>query len=656
MKFINLFLLFVIGSITLNAQTFSQEFGKIGAEEINLTKYSKDETAEAVVLFDIGKTYFDLNDNTFDIIFERKTRIKILSDAGIKYAEIEIPLYRSENKYEKILELEAYTYNFENGNLVKLKFDTANSYIEKGTENWFITKFAMPNIKIGSIIEYRYKLTSDFYVNLPDWSFQSRIPVVYSEYLVKMVPFFSYAWILQGTDKFHSYETYTDKGLAKSYGGRNGVTECKFNDVVHKFVMKNIPAFKDDEYITSINDYLIKIDFQLEKFTNLEGMSTNFLSTWNELIKTLLKADDFGKFEKKSQKIASELFNVDSLKLKTQDEQFDFILNYVKKNFSMNNFQRNYTSKSPSSLVKEKIGTSTELNLFTIGLLNACGIETYPVILSTRANGKIKYNYPYINYLNYVVIYAKVNGNFVLSDATDELNFNYRIPKKCINDKGLIIKKGDVEWVSLQTTAISEIQKNIFIDFKDSDLNANFEIFANEYDALDLRNSYGEDKKNIMKLMELKDYICNDSSIVVSNYKNIEEPYSLKCNLKIKPDVINDKIYFFPFINETITKNPLKQTENLYNIDLIYSQKRTLNSVISIPEGYKVEFVPENLSITNEMLDIIYSVKKNDKNVVITFQYYLKKSVYQAKDYTKLKYYFGEIVKKGNEKVVLSKI
>ena len=95
MKYLQLFLGLLLSSlITLKAQSFSKEFGKIGIDEKELTQYAPDESAVAVVLFDIGKSHFVRIGNSFEVVFERTTRIKILSNAGLDWAEVEIPFYQ----------------------------------------------------------------------------------------------------------------------------------------------------------------------------------------------------------------------------------------------------------------------------------------------------------------------------------------------------------------------------------------------------------------------------------------------------------------------------------------------------------------------------------------------------------------------------------
>src|SRR5699024_9237017 len=124
------------------------------------------------------------------------TRIKILSQAGIKWAEIAIPFYEKGGQKEKIYEVVAFAYNLENGNVKKTSLDVSNTYDEKISNYWRIKKFAIPNVQVGSIIEYSYTMKSPYIFNLNDWDFQQRIPVLYSEYQVKMIPFYTYVMVL----------------------------------------------------------------------------------------------------------------------------------------------------------------------------------------------------------------------------------------------------------------------------------------------------------------------------------------------------------------------------------------------------------------------------------------------------------------------------
>ena len=80
-----------------------------------------------------------------------------------------------------------------------------------------------------------------------------------------------------------------------------------------------------------------------------------------------------------------------------------------------------------------------------------------------------------------------------------------------------------------------------------------------------------------------------DSSIQIQNYLDRTKPYKLRYSFTTKPEIVNDKIYISPFLQESITDNPLKQKERIYPIDMVYPKKRVYNSTLSIPEGYEVD-------------------------------------------------------------------
>ena len=341
---------------------------------------------------------------------------------------------------------------------------------------------------------------------------------------------------------------------------------------------------------------------------------------------------------------------------RTSKEKFDYVLSFVKANYNWNKRNSKYSSKSPSDFHKEKYGNSADINLFTIGLLKSIDIEAYPVIISTRENGKIKADYPYSHFFNYVLILANIDGQVILTDATEILLPNARIPVRCINDKGLIIKDDEPEWINLQSNFSSEIQKDFAIYPDKQTSKVDIEILANEYDALNYRNGYGENHEKIKEAYQKDGIEIIDTSLIIDNYQDIDDLYKLKFKLKYPSEIINDKYYILPFLNEIISKNPLIQEKRTYPIDFVYPQKRIYNTIIEIPEGYKAYYLPKPQKISNDLFELIYKSTQEDNQIKIIFYYYFKKPIYKETDYSSIKFYFNEIVKKGYEKVVLSKI
>lgn len=630
-------------------QEFSKEFGKLGNAEINLVQYSKDPSAEAVVLFDMGESFFASTDSGFEVIYERTTRIKILTEAGLKYAEFEIPYYREGNIYEKIYDIEGYTYNPVDGKLNKTAVNVSDAHDEKIDESWTLKKIAMPDARPGSIVEIKYRLISQYVFNLRDWEFQWGIPVVYSQYKVKMIPFYSYSWLLQGANKFDVMESYEDTGLNRQFG------PASFRDMVHIYGMKDVAALKDEEFITTRQDYIIKLDFQLAKVNHLNGSVENILTTWPKMLKELSGHSDFGKYIDKSQKLEKKLLNQEEIAKLSKPEKFNYIVNYVKQNYKWDGYNAKFATKSPNDFVKDKIGNTAEINLFLTGLLRSAGIDANPVILSTRSHGKIKYDYPYNHFFNYVVVLADIDGKLTLTDATEIYCSNERIPAKAINDKGLVVKGDEPQWVQLKSLVPSKSQTNILVEIKEDLLDAKIVKSYTEYDALTMRSEMGEDTGKIREQISEEGYTIDEASISVSNAGKITEPYVLRYNVKAPTEKINEKLYVSPFLREPIESNPLKQNARTYPIDMTYPVIRVFNVIVTIPEGYQADFIPQETEIKNNLFELSYKVIKETNRINVIFQYYFKSSEYSADNYARIKSYFYEVVKKGNEKIVLIK-
>ncbi len=647
---ITLALLIFCSLVQTKAQDYFENFGKIGLDQIEMKSCFYDPNADAVVLSDVAKSSFIQTDNGFNILFERITRIKILNEAGKRYAEVSIPFYQEGNIYEKVTINKACTYTIAGGGISKIsQLDNKSCYEEKTSENWRATKFAMPDVQPGSIIEYTYSIQSQYLFNLHDWEFQWEIPVLYSAYEVRMVPFYEYTWILQGRKSIDDYQTYVDtKSLSHQFGAIN------YNDVVYKFGLKNIPAFNDEQFIPSRADNIIKIDFQLASVNRPDGSKVKIMTTWPELVSDYLKSNDFGKYIKKCEKGAGDILLPDSLIGKTDLQKFDFVISFAKDHFKWNHENSQFANKSPSELLKDKIGNSAEINLWLVGALRTVGLAADPLVLSTRKHGKILMDYPFSSDFNTVVAYTIIDGKPVLADATDPFCPNNRIQMQYMNDKGLVVNKDNMAWISLQSPVISALSTSIRIKTTQNLQQAHLISTASDYEALWYRNNYANNRKELLNSLSKKNYQVEDSSLTVKNETDRRKPFIYDCNVGYKPEVINDKIYISPFLNESYTESPLKQKVRTYPVDLTYPVKRTYLSEITIPEGYKVEFLPEKSTFNDELFNLEYNIWQDESKVSVCLSYTFNQSVYQPEAYNRVKTMFDRIVKKGNEKIVLA--
>ena len=144
------------------------KFGKVSPEDFKHKVYSVDTSAHAVVIADIGSTEIVGNTKgSFSLEFKRFRRVHILNKNGYDIADVQIGLYTDGGGEEELKSLKAVTYNLEDGKVMETKLETKSAvFKDKISKKVVVKKFTFPNIKEGSIIEYEYKITSDFIFNL----------------------------------------------------------------------------------------------------------------------------------------------------------------------------------------------------------------------------------------------------------------------------------------------------------------------------------------------------------------------------------------------------------------------------------------------------------------------------------------------------------
>ncbi|MCV9387792.1 DUF3857 domain-containing protein [Reichenbachiella ulvae] len=652
MKSIFTLLFFLITSITCSAQE-TYKYGLLNSGDLKLKAYDKDSSAEAVILFDVGETSFIHDSNGgLDVQFKRTKRIKILKESAVELANISISYYEDGyGRTEKIEDLKARSINLENEQMVVKELDKKEVYIEEYNENWRGKKFAIPNVKEGTIIEYTYTLISPFTWNLQDWEFQSSIPTLYSQYIVKMIPFYEYIILYQGMQEAEiAKKSYEDKGLDRSFAG------IEFQDMVYEFEMKDIPAFIDDEFITAPGDYIKKIEFQRAKVNQPNGSSTEYISTWPQLTDRFNKEDSFGKFIKSFQKLGEKeiIPNLLAGKNLSEMEVIELITNYVRDNFRWNGYYRMFATQKPRELISSHSGASSDLNLLLTGLLRAANIETKPVLISTRGHGKIYPNYPITNKFNYVIAMAQLSEDkgILLLDGTEPKLPYYLLPTRCYNDQGFVVDENEQSWLEMTPIMSSTKVENSIIKLSGEELVISVREQFNGYDALSERNSLDDDEEayKASKFFKNEEQL---SEVKLSNTESYNANFGVSYKKSRPVDTFDGEYYFVPFNRIEYAQNPLKNHKRDYPIDLVYTKKRVFSSTIAVEEGKSFKHIPESLNHKDELMTFDYNVSEIGEFIKIEANYEFKKNIYLPEEYDQLKKDFEMLYQKLNEQIIV---
>ncbi len=279
MKCVFLFVAICISLIS-SAQDNGFPFGQVTYRELDIKMYDKDTSAVAVVLNEFGEAYID-NGNDNNLLFIYHAKIKILKKSGASKADFEIPLQKSNGKEEKITNVIASSFNIENGSMKEVKLETKNVFKEERSKYWNVQKFAIPNVREGSVIEVKYTLESPFIYNFRTWLFQNDIPKVNSEYWATIPGNYVYNIGMRGYLTLSKNESELVEDCFTPGGGMKA--DCS----LYKWGIKDIPAFIEEEYMTASSNYISCINFELSEINFFDGRKDKITKEWKDAEKEL---------------------------------------------------------------------------------------------------------------------------------------------------------------------------------------------------------------------------------------------------------------------------------------------------------------------------------------------------------------------------------
>lgn len=658
------------------AQTVDAEFGEIAMADINMTEYPSDSTAAAVILYNKGYTAleYDQGAESFMYTFDRHLRIKILDKAGLDWADFAISLYESGRRREKITKFNAIIFNNKKGKIEETKVNKKDLLREQVSENRSTQKIAFPQVQEGSIIDIQYTIYSPFYYGLVDWQYQYEVPVRYSEYQVNYPEWFTYKTKFKGYDL--QYITTLD--LKQSSGsvifnnirtGRSSVASAAnsrldYQEVRAGWIAKDMPAFKREAYISTLDNFLVSVDFELAA-TNLPGSNwVSLTKTWQELGKNMMESDDFGKqLTKGRTKFLNDEVKAVTAGITDNKTKVAKIYDHLKSKIAWNEYQGAFITTSLKDAYKTGKGSTGDINLMLLGMLRQANLVADPVLLSTKGHGFLNQAFPSLRQFNYVIVRVELaEGKYMLLDATDKDLPMHLLPTKCINDQGLLVRKEGVKWVDLKPTAKYNLTRAFELSLnEDMEWEGVMKVRCKDYAATSIREDYIEkdDEAAYIASIESDHEGLSIEEFKVDGINDISKVVKENCDVSFSNQVMEggDLLYFNPMLSFGMDENPFKLAERSYPVDYPYPQSITYSIQYEIPEGYVVDELPEKkvIGLPEKSGQFSYSVKTQAGKIILLSQFKTNKNLFLPSEYPALKEFYNIVIAKHAEQVVLKK-
>lgn len=648
------------------------KFGKADEEELLMKRYPMDTAAHAVVLFDSGETEFEYDlsgDKGWQLVFKRHVRVKILDASGVAAANQTFKLYREGNlNREKLESVEGFTINLEDGKAVRTKLDKSSIMESELDKKHLSVTIAMPKVREGSIIDLKYRIRSDFIMNLQPWRFQHAYPVVWSEYKVGIPEYFNYKHSLLGYNplKRNEITNETKRITMQSKNrelGRNTSYETdtwEYNVRYYNLMMNNVPAFYEEEYLTTPDNYLSIYQFELSSFQQ-RGSITNFTGNWEKINTLLLEEEDFGRsMGKKSymeDALSTVLQNLTGEKVKAAA-----IIEMVRSKIRWDKSNSLFAGNVKTAWMEGK-GNAADINLNLISALRMAGLKADPVVLSTRNHGVLNPAHPVITDFNYVVARLIADGDTLLADATEPCLPLGMLPVRCLNGKGRLVEKAGGLWVNLQPKPDTRHFATYTLKVQDDGTIAG-EITRSRtgYYALDFRKQLKEaDSKSAFYKGKANRYDgLAYTAIQVTNIDTLDQPVNETLSFTYTGllDTESDMLLISPLLFDAITSNPFRMKERTYPVEFPYPFSETLIINWNLPNGYGISQLPAPAVVVlpNRGGKFTYNVTGNGNIVTVTSIIQLSQSVFIGSEYNNIKDFFSNIIAKQGESIILKKL
>ena len=634
------------------------KWGKPTDTELNMTTYAPDPDAEAVVLCCETVLRYDLTSGSFKLKRSIKKRIKILKEEGKSHANGSISYMYNGHRLgecEQLVKLKATAYNMVDGKLVKTKMEGDMVNHEDVSKTLRLTKFTVPQVTVGTVIELECEVESDFFADIDDWWAQSDIPVLYTSFDVTVPEYFTFNVDERG---FHPLEKkIEDTNMSMAAGTGEGLLQCGGKH--YKFIGRNLPALRQKKLLYAPESYGERVSMELSAIIIPGAMTKYFTSDWNDVDKQLLDDDEFGgrlgKNPLKAEMQEAGVANIDD-----PVERIMAIYRLLKDRVKWNEKYTLY-AESAGKLLKERSGSNASINFILINMLRDAGFEAYPAVMRSRDRGFLTVTRATVKEFNTCVVAVKVDDKLAFLDGSVEDGWLNVLPDHLLVDRARIVSKDKpAEWVNLTGLSAGKTRSMVMGELQpDGTLQADIQTKFSGSEAANLRHEFRTATDSATFVSELAQELnCEIESLTLAHHHGLGPEVERKMHVTKQCDAAGDMIYFNPWVLNVLSENPLTEEERILPVEFPHIAAENLTSVVTLPEGYVVEELPQSLMMKSDdgKLSCLIASDVDGTTLRSRCQLQVDKVFFTPNEYPFVKSFLDEVYKRLQDVIVIKKV
>ena len=628
------------------------KWGKPTDAELNMTTYAPDAEAEAVVLCSQTVLRYDLSTGSIKLILSTKERIKVLKEEGKDKANGAISYMYNGHRLgecEQLVKLKATAYNMVDGKLVKTKMEGNMVNHEDVTKTLRLTKYTVPQVTVGTVIEVEYEIESDFFSNIDDWWAQCEIPVMYTSFDVTVPEYFKFSVDERGSYQLENKIEETNMNMAAGIpciGKR------------YQFFGRNLPALRKKKMLYAPQYYGQRVSMELRSIQIPGSPTKNFTSKWDDVDKQLLGDDEFGGRLGKNP-LKTEMQEAGVTDIADPVERIMAIYRLLKDHVKWN---EKYTlfAESAGKVLKERSGSNASINFILINMLRDAGFEAYPAVMRSRDKGFLTVARATVKEFNTFVVAIKEGDKLSYLDGSIEDGWIDVLPDHLLVDRARIVSKGKpAEWVDLTGVSESKSRSVVMGELQaDGTLQADIQTKYTGLEAASLRHDFRAATDSATFVSELAQKLnCEIESLALTHHHGLGPEVQRDMHLVKQYDAAGDIIYLNPWVLNVMSENPLTEEQRTLPVEFPCLNDENLTSVITLPEGYVVEELPQSLMIKSEdgKLSCLIASTTNGSTLSSRCHIQVGRLFFSPQEYPFVKNFLDEVYKRLQDVIVIKK-
>jgi hypothetical protein len=385
----------------------------------------------------------------------------------------------------------------------------------------------------------------------------------------------------------------------------------------------------------------------------------SYSHTWDDLEKTIRDETDFCNNLKISNPWKDEIKTLTDT-LSTEKEKIEKIYDFVKKHVRWDETYSFYGS-NPKEASKKGIGNNAQINFLLMSALKDVDIKIYPILINRRSLGRLPLTCPSLNRLNTFIVCAEtLDSAYYYMDGSATYGGVNMLPTDLMVDRGRVFDYNrEDKWVDL-----SRMTKNFHISNIVATINKETMLVGRQTTILTNQLAYGY-KKDYDKAKDSASYVesyqnalhVTIDTFMVTGREPVSNSVIETMSFFRQLESTGDYLYINPMIFNHITTNNFTQADRKLPVEFSFPYAYQVITTLTIPDDYNVEEMPKSVKIKlgENKGSCQYFVTHNENTLQFKYLFSLNEIIYPFMDYPYLRDFFGEVVNKNLEMVVLKK-